>query len=120
MKKTTQMGDTQYSANFKIQPSELIQMCEWNSIQGNIAKYVLQYKCNNSSEDIRKAISYCWIEKHYTEYEKLHPITIEVFCRINELDTETREILRMIDRMEYMHMDVKLSEILTRTEKKEK
>jgi hypothetical protein len=98
-----QIGGNHYH-QFKKQPIELIAECDWNFVQGNIAKYALRFPFKNGKQDIEKAM-------HYTDLgadlhsnirpSSIHTEAINYFVRANNLDEVTRSLLFSIDKMDW-------------------
>lgn len=109
----TEVGGSHYKDNYIIQPVELITICEWDFIQGNIAKYVLRYKYKNGLEDLKKADHYCYMPKITADYKKLHTAATSMFCRVNNItDPRIKCILVAIDRRDFMHAAQYIEEII--------
>lgn len=101
-----QFGGNHY-IRYKMQPIELIVACEWDFIQGCVAKYILRQDAKNGKEDIEKAVHYCEIAcaMYKSTTNIAHPphgSIIDSFVRINELSNNCGIILKTLDRRNFM------------------
>ena len=94
-----QIGGNHYQ-NFKIQPLDLILMCDWSFCKGNIVKYVLRRKFKGGLEDLSKARHYCEIASEHDGQDsdsKTHKHIVDVFCEINDIDENIKDIINNVD-----------------------
>lgn len=106
-----QVGGNHYK-RFNEQPIALIMRCEWNYIQGNIAKYILRATFKNGQEDIDKAIHYCKLGLAFndTDRSKKNVTKIKQYCKVNNLSMCIYDLLMHINLKEYKILSSKLSQ----------
>ena len=63
---------SQHYKQFKIQPSQFININELGFAEGNVIKYICRHRMKGKKSDILKAIHYCEmiIERDYDEEKK--------------------------------------------------
>lgn len=97
---------------YKMQPIELITACQWDFIQGNIAKYILRAKYKNGQQDIDKAIHYCELGMELTKNRNQidNLAIIKLFAKINDISFPVEAILYAINGKDYELIEVQLSD----------
>ncbi len=90
-----QIGGNHYK-DMPFQPVELFAKTKCTAFQANIWKYITRYKNKNGKEDVEKCIHYAELAKELKCNGQLgirKIQIIQIFCQVNKLPEEVRQIV---------------------------
>lgn len=105
---------------YAFQPDELFEICpEMVNKQTSIIRYASRYRDKNGRQDLEKAVHYCELGEEYTlgRYHRCPDSTrvaITVFCRVNAIDDEIKDIMLLAAEKKYTKCKKALEVVISR------
>jgi hypothetical protein len=91
-----QVGGDHYK-KLAIQPVQLIVKLQLDYFKGNVVKYVTRHRFKNGIEDIKKAIHYCELAKHYMSSMGTNKFSVKTIATITT-DYAEKNYLTLLER----------------------
>lgn len=92
----TQVGGDHYK-KLAVQPVQLIVKLQLDYFKGNVVKYVTRHRFKNGIEDIKKAIHYCDLAKHYMSSVGTNKFSVKTIAAVTT-DYAEKNYLTLLER----------------------